>query len=149
MAITREATVRAPADAIWSALIADPNGWTDWLTPVRGIEERVSAPVHEGTEFSVRLGRIGGKIRVTEAAKGQRLRWKAGPSMMMAMGMAMKGTLEFERTGNGSTQVLLKMKTPMGPMGSMMMRMMAGLSAKDEMTKTIGRIKSLGEKAAA
>lgn len=148
MAITRETTVRATGDAIWSSLIEDPNRWTEWLTPVRGIEEKVGVPVRVGTEFSVRLGKMGGKVRVTEATKGQRLRWKAGPSMMMAMGMAMKGTLELERTGNGATHVVLKMTTPMGPMGSMMMRMMAGLNPKNEMTATINRIKSLGEQAA-
>jgi len=142
--ITREATVQATGDAIWGSLIEDPNRWTDWLTPVRGLEERVKPPVHDGLEFSVRLGKISGKIRVTEATRGKRLRWRAGPPMALAMGMGMKGSLEFQQAGNGSTRVVLKMKSPMmmGPM----MKMMAGLNPKDEMTKTINRIKQLSER---
>lgn len=111
--VTREATVKATGESIWSSLIEDPNRWTDWLTPVRGLEERVKQPVHDGLEFSVRLGKISGKIRVTEATRGKRLRWNAGPPMALAMGMGMK--------------------------------MMAGLDPKDEMTKTINRIKQLSE----
>ena len=100
-----------------------------------------------GAEFGVRLGKISGKIRVTEAATGRRLRWQAGPSMMMAMGMAMRGTLDLDPAPNGSTRVRLEMKTPMGPMGAMMMRMMAGLDPNEEMTATITRVKSLAESA--
>lgn len=141
--IVREATVNATGDSIWSSLIEDPNHWTEWLTPIRSLEERVSGPVRQGTEFGIRLGNLSGKFRVIEVAKGERLRWKAGPAMMLAMGMGMKGTLEFQRAGNGATRVLLRMKTPMmmGPM----MKMMSGLNPKDEMTKTIARIKSLSE----
>ncbi len=142
--IKRETTVRTSGDEIWTALIDDPNRWPDWLTPVRGLEERVSGPVRAGTQFNIRLGKLSGRIRVTEAVKGQRLRWKAGPPMMLAMGMGMKGSLEFQGVRNGSTHVQLRMKTPMmmGPM----MKMMSGLNPKDEMTKTINRIKDLSEK---
>ncbi len=142
--ISRETTVHASADAIWSSLFEDPNRWPDWLTPIRGLEEKASGPVRAGTELSVRLGNMGGKIRVIEATRGQRLRWKAGPSMLLAMGTGMKGSLEFQRAANGSTRAVLKMKSPMmlGPM----MRMMSGLNLKDEMTKTINRIKELGER---
>jgi hypothetical protein len=64
--------------------------------------------------------------------------------MALAMGMGMKGSLEFQEAGNGSTRVVLTMKSPMmmGPM----MKMMAGLNPKDEMTKTINRIKQLSER---
>lgn len=144
--INRETTVHASADTIWANLFEDPNRWPDWLTPIRGLEERASGPVRAGTELSVRLGNMGGKIRVTEVTKGQRLSWKAGPGMLLAMGTGMKGSLEFQKAGNGSTRVVLKMRSPMmlGPM----MKMMSGLKLKDEMTKTIGRIKELGEKTA-
>lgn len=145
MAITREATTSATGDQIWGNLIEDPKRWGDWLTPISSFEERPSGPVRAGSEFSVRLGKMGGKIRVKEAVHGKRLRWQAGPSMMLAMGMGMTGTLEFA-PANGSTHVLLRMKTPMGPMGKMMMRMMAGLKPDDEMTETIARIKSLSER---
>jgi Polyketide cyclase / dehydrase and lipid transport len=142
--INREATVHSSADTLWSKLFEDPNRWPDWLTPVRGLEERASGPVRAGSELSARLGNIGGKIRVTEATRGQRLRWKAGPPMLLAMGTGMKGSLELHATGNGSTHVHLKMKSPLmlGPM----LKMMSGLNLKDEMTKTIGRIKELGER---
>lgn len=142
--VNRETTVQAAADTLWSNLFEDPNRWPDWLTPVRGLEERASGPVRAGTEFSVRLGNIGAKIRVLEATRGQRLRWKAGPPMLLAMGTGMKGSLEFQRAGNGSTRVVLKMKSPLmlGPM----MKAMSGLNPKDEMTKTINRIKELGER---
>lgn len=142
--IQREATVRATGDSIWSGLIEDPNRWPDWLTPVRSLEERVSGPLRKGSEFGIKLGKVSGKIRITDASKGQRLQWRAGPPMMLAMGMGMKGTLEFKPAGNGATHVVLKMKTPsmMGPM----MKMMSGLNPKDEMTKTIGRIKELSER---
>lgn len=141
--IVREETVNAPGETIWSKLIDDPSHWVEWLTPVRGLEERVRGPVRSGTTFGVRLGKLSGKIRVLEAAVGERLRWKAGPAMMLAMGMGMKGTLEFQRAGNGRTRVRLTMRTPMmmGPM----MRMMSGLDPKEEMTKTIARIKNLSE----
>lgn len=141
--IDREATVHASADALWSSLFADPNRWPEWLTPVRGLEERADSPVSAGTELSVQLGNIGAKIRVLEATRGQRLRWKAGPPMLLAMGTGMKGTLELHGTGNGETHVHLKMKSPLmlGPL----MKMMSGLDPKDEMTKTINRIKELGE----
>ncbi len=94
----------------------------------------------------MQLGNIGAKLRVLEATKGQRIRWKAGPPMLLAMGTGMKGSLEFRGTGNGVTHVQLKMKSPLmlGPL----MKMMSGLNPKDEMTKTINRIKELGERSA-
>lgn len=140
--IKRETTVKASADSVWANLIYDPNRWGEWLTPIKSVEERVGESVREGLEFHVQLGRLSAKVKVTEAVPGQRLKWKAGPGMMMAMGMSMRGTLEF-RSVNGSTQVFLKMVTPMmmGPM----MRMMSGLNPKEEMTKTITQIKRLGE----
>jgi uncharacterized protein YndB with AHSA1/START domain len=140
--VNRETTVRASADKIWS-LFEDANRWPEWLTPVRGLEENVAGSVREGSEFSARLGKVSGKIRVLEASRGRRLRWKAGPAMMLAMGMGMKGTLELQGNGN-TTRVLLKHKTPMmmGPM----MRMMSGLNPKEEMTKTVSRIKELSER---
>src|SRR5579859_2640836 len=141
--INREATVHASAEALWSNLFADPNGWPNWLTPVRGLEERASAPARAGSELRVRLGNIGAKIRVLEATTGKQLRWKAGPSALLAMGMGMKGSVEIHSTGNGSTHVHLTMKSP--PMMGPMMKMMSGLNPKDEMTKTINRIKELGE----
>lgn len=140
--IKRETLVKAPADTIWDKLISDPNQWGDWLTPIRGFEERVDGPVRKGLEFHVRLGKISAKIKVTEVLPGRRLKWKAGPGMMHMMGMTMRGRLEFQPR-NGSTQVLLRMVTPMmmGPM----MKMMSGLNSKEEMTKTIERIKLLSE----
>lgn len=142
--INREETVHSSADALWSNLFEDPNRWPDWLTPVRGLEERASDHVQAGSELSARLGNIGGKIRVTEATSGQRLRWKAGPPMLLAMGTGMKGSLELHATGNGSTHVHLKMTSP--PMLGPMLKMMSGLNLEDEMTKTIARIKELGER---
>ena len=135
--ITRETTVNASPETIWAGLIDDPNKWGDWLTPIRGVEERVGGLVEEGLEFDIRLGKIGAKIRVTEADRGRRLRWKAGPGMMLMMGMAMRGTLELQ-SHNGSTRVLLRMVTPM--MMAPMMQMMSGLNSKEEMTATIERI---------
>jgi len=142
--INRETTVQASPETIWSSLFEDPNRWPTWLTPIRGLEERASGPVRPGTELSVRLGNIGAKIRVIEATRGQRLRWRAGPPMLLAMGSGMKGSLEFQPTAQGATRVLLTMKSPMmlGPM----MKMMSGLNPKDEMTKTINRIKELGDR---
>ncbi|MFQ5933427.1 MAG: SRPBCC family protein [Dehalococcoidia bacterium] len=138
--IKRETTVKASADSVWISLIDDPNRWGEWLTPIRGVEERVEEPVREGLEFHVQLGKLSAKVKVTEAVPGSRLRWKAGPGMMMAMGMSMRGTLEFQPV-NGATHVFLRMVTPMmmGPM----MRMMSGLNPKEEMTKTIERIRVL------
>lgn len=140
--VNRETTIRASADKIWS-LFEDPSRWPEWFTPLRGLEERVTGSIREGSEFSGRLGKLSGKIRVLEAKSGRRLRWKAGPAMMLAMGMGMKGTLELQSNGN-STRVVLKHKTPMmmGPM----MKMMSGLNPKDEMTRTISRIKELSER---
>ncbi|MEE9248021.1 MAG: SRPBCC family protein [Dehalococcoidia bacterium] len=140
--IKRETTVKAPSDDVWANLIHDPNRWGEWLTPIRGVEERVRESVREGLEFQVLIGKLSGKIKITEAVPGRKLRWKAGPGMMMAMGMSMRGTLEFQPV-NGSTHVFLKMVTPMmmGPM----MKMMSGLNTKEEMTKTIGMIKRLSE----
>lgn len=141
--IDRETTVHTSADALWSSLFEDPNRWPEWLTPVRGLEERASSPVHAGTELSVQLGNIGAKIRVLEATRGKRLRWKAGPPMLLAMGTGMRGSLEFEGKGNGDTHVHLRMRSPLmlGPL----MKMMSGLDPKAEMTKTIDRIRELGE----
>lgn len=140
--IKRETTVSASPDKVWAKLINDPNGWPQWLTPVRSVEEKVAGSVREGLEFDVKLGKLGGKIKVTEATAGKRLQWKAGPAMMVAMGMAMRGTLDFE-TKNGGTRVFLRMVTPM--MMAPMMGMMSGLNSTEEMTKTIDRIKRLSE----
>lgn len=140
--ITRETTVRAGSDEIWASLIQDPNGWERWLTPLRGLEGKAASPVNKGQSFAARIGNLSGKIKVVEAAPGKRLRWKAGPGPLLAMGMGMKGTLEL-KAANGTTQVQLVMKSP--PMMSPMMQSMTGLRIGDEMTKTIGRIKELGE----
>lgn len=142
--IKRETVVNAPPEKIWSTLIEDPNRWTEWLTPIRALEERVTGSIREGLEFHIQLGKIGGaKVKVIEAAPGRLLRWNAGPGMMHMMGMPMRGTLEFQRR-NGATYVYLKMVTPM--MMAPMMGMMSGINPKEEMDKTIERIKRLSEK---
>lgn len=142
--VKRETTVQTTGTEIWTSLIRDPNDWPTWLTPLRGLEEKVAPPVQAGTRFGAKIGNVSGKIRVTEATSGQKLRWKAGPGPLLAMGMGMKGTLEFHPSSNGSTHVHLTMKSP--PMMGPMMKMMTGLDPKDEMTKTIGRIKELSAK---
>ena len=139
--IKRETTVETSGSEIWNSLIQDPNGWPTWLTPLRGLEEKAAAPVRAGSRFGARIGNLSGKIQVVEVTTGQKLRWKAGPAPLLAMGMGMKGTLEFHPTGNGSTHVHLTMKSP--PMMAPVMKMMTGLNPKDEMTKTIGRIREL------
>ncbi|MHB1487971.1 MAG: SRPBCC family protein [Acidimicrobiales bacterium] len=144
--ITEQTTVHATPEEVWAKLIEDPNHWGDWLTSVRKLEATVRGTITPGLEFPVLLGKMSGKILVTEVAVARQVRWKAGPAMMLAMGMGMKGTFRLEPNGNGGSQVTLEMKSPMGPMGSMMMRMMAGLDSKDEMTRTIGRVKELAER---
>ena len=143
--VTREATVNATENEIWAALIDDPNRWPEWLTPLAGLEDEVSGSAREGLEFGARIGRMGGRIRIVEAKRGERLRWQAGPSALLAMGMGMSGTLELHAAGDHATHVHLRMKSPLGPMGGRLMKMMAGLTSKDEMTKTIARIKELSE----
>lgn len=93
--------------------------------------------------FGARIGNLSGKVKVVEAVKGKKLRWKAGPGPLLAMGMGMKGTLELEQKG-GTTHVHLRMKSP--PMMRPMMQAMTGLNTADEMTKTINRIRELSEK---
>ncbi len=141
--IEREISVDTPAREIWSTLIADPNHWDEWLTPLRGLSETVEGPVAPGLSFGARIGNLSGKIEVVEVIEGQRLRWKAGPGPLVAMGMGMKGTLELD-SHEGHTLVHLTMKSP--PMMRPMMQAMTGLDTSDEMTKTINRIKELGEK---
>ncbi len=140
--IERETTVNAGGREIWTNLIADPNHWDDWLTPLQGFAETVESPVAPGLSFGVRIGNLSGKIKVVEVIEGKKLRWKAGPGPLLAMGMGMKGTLELE-SKNGQTHVHLTMKSP--PMMRPMMQAMTGLNTADEMTKTINRIKELGE----
>lgn len=140
--IERETTVSSSAEEIWANLIQDPNHWTDWLTPLRGLEEKVTPSVSQGMSFGARIGNLSGKIKVVEAVKGKKLRWKAGPGPLLAMGMGMKGTLEFHAR-DGATHVHLTMKSP--PMMRPMMQAMTGIKVADEMTKTINRIKELGE----
>lgn len=144
--IVKQTTVRVGAEQVWARLVEDPNHWSDWLTPVRRCEAPVQATVAQGLEFPVLLGKMSGKILVTEVTRARRLRWRAGPAMMLAMGMGMKGTMGLEPDGSGGTRVTLEMRLPMGPMGSMMMRTMAGLDSKDEMTRTIGRVKEVAER---
>ena len=84
--------------------------------------------------------RIGGSSN--PAITGKKLRWKAGPGPLLAMGMGMKGTLELH-AHSGTTHVHLTMKSP--PMMRPMMQAMTGLNTADEMTKTINRIKELSE----
>ena len=140
--VKRETTVGRSSNGIWSRLINDPNGWSEWLTPLRGIDEKVGTPVAAGQSFPVRLGNLSAKMKVVEATEGRKLRWKAGPGPLLAMGMGMKGTLEFESKGE-STHVQLTMKSP--PMMRPMMQSMTGLNTAEEMTKTIERIKELSE----
>jgi hypothetical protein len=101
----------------------------------------VTPTVSAGQSFGARIGNLSGKIKVVEAVKGKKLRWKAGPGPLLAMGMGMKGTLELH-PHNGATHVHLTMKSP--PMMSPLMQAMLGLKTADEMTKTINRIKDLG-----
>jgi hypothetical protein len=108
--IERETTVGASPEELWDDLIRDPNHWTDWLTPLRGLEEQVTSPVAPGLSFGVRIGNLSGKIEVVEAVAGKKLRWKAGPGPLLAMGMGMKGTLELH-THNGVTHVHLTPST--------------------------------------
>lgn len=138
--IERETTVSASPEEVWTRLIQDPNHWPDWLTPLHGLEEKVTPRVSAGQSFGARIGNLSGKIKVVEAVTGKKLRWKAGPGPLLAMGMGMKGTLEFH-SKNGATHVHLTMKSP--PMMRPMMQAMTGLKTADEMTKTINRIKEL------
>lgn len=55
-----------------------------------------------GQSFPVRLGNLGAKIKVVEAIEREKLRWKAAPGPLLAMGMGMKGTLEFESKGDST-----------------------------------------------
>jgi hypothetical protein len=141
--IEREISVDASGRQIWSKLIADPNRWGDWLTPVKGLSEAVDEPIAPGLSFGARIGNLSGKIEVVEAIEGKKLRWKAGPGPLVAMGMGMKGTLELD-SHDGHTRVHLTMKSP--PMMRPMMQAMTGLNTSDEMTETINRIKALSEK---
>jgi uncharacterized protein YndB with AHSA1/START domain len=141
--VNLKTTVQASPESVWTTLFEDPNQWPRWLSPLRGLEEAVSGPIREGTEFHVRIGKLSGKVRVVEATRGRRLRWSAGPGMMLAMGMGMKGTIELQRS-DGSTHVSLTHKAP--TMMMPMMKMMSGLDPKQEMTETISRIKHLGER---
>lgn len=95
-----------------------------------------------GQSFPVRIGNLGAKIKVVEASEGKKLRWKAEPGPLLAMGMGMKGTLELEPKGD-LTHVQLTMKSP--PMMRPVMQSMTGLNTADEMTKTIQRLKELSE----
>ena len=140
--IERETTVSASGTEIWTNLIQEPNHWQEWLTPLRGLEERVKSPVVSGLSFGARIGNLSGKIKVVEVIEGKKLRWKAGPGPLLAMGMGMKGSLELAPK-NGGTDVHITMKSP--PMMRPMMQAMTGLNTADEMTKTISRIKELSE----
>ena len=142
--INKEIVVNVPPEKIWSTLIEDPNRWTEWLTPIRALEEKVTGAVREGLEFHIQMGKMGGaKVKVKEVVPNRLLRWNGGPPMAHIMGMAMRGTLEFRRT-NGATHVSLRMVTPM--MMAPMMGMMSGLKPREEMEKTIQQIKRLSEK---
>jgi hypothetical protein len=140
--IKREATVSVNSKDLWEKLINDPNIWPDWLTPLRGFDESPSGEAKAGSSYSARVGNMSAKIKVKEATRGKKLRWSAGPPMMLAMGTGMRGTLEFTPKGD-STKVNLTMVTPM--MFAPMMKMMTGLNTGDEMTKTIGKIKEVAE----
>ncbi len=140
--IQRETTVTASPNDLWSKLIDDPNEWPDWLTPLRGLDETVSGKVRSGLSFSVRLGKISAKVKVRKVSPGKELQWSGGPPMLLMMGSGMRGKLEFTPAGEG-TRVNLTMVTPM--MFAPMMKMMTGLNTGDEMTKTIGKIKELGD----
>ena len=139
--VKRETTVNASPEEIWTNLIQDPNHWTDWLTPLRGLEEKVSPQVSAGQSFAARIGNLSGKVKV-EAVAGKKLRWKAGPGPLLAMGMGMKGTLELHGS-NGTTHVDLTMKSP--PMMRSMMQAMTGFKVADEMTNSVNRIRKLSE----
>ena len=141
--IRRETVVSKSANDLWDALISDPNIWPDWLTPLRGLDETVTGSVRAGLSFSVRLGKISAKLKVRKASPGKELQWSGGPPMLLMMGSGMRGKLEFTPAGEG-TKVNLTMVTPM--MFAPMMKMMTGLNTGDEMTKTIGKIKELGER---
>lgn len=141
--INKEIVVDATPEKIWG-LIQDPNRWSEWLTPIKALEEKVSGTVRERLEFHIQLGNMGGvKVKVKEAVPNRLLRWNAGPPMAHMMGMTMRGTLELRRA-NGTTHVSLRMVTPM--MMAPMMRMMSGIDPREEMEKTIRQIKRLAEK---
>ncbi|NQW17020.1 MAG: SRPBCC family protein [Chloroflexi bacterium] len=140
--IKRETTVAVKSNDLWDKLVSDPNIWPEWLTPLRGFDETITVSAKAGSSYSARVGNMSAKINVKEATTGKKLRWAAGPPMMLAMGTGMRGTLEFTPSGD-STKVNLTMVTPM--MFAPMMKMMTGLNTGDEMTKTIGKIKEVAE----
>ena len=140
--IRKETTVTASPNDLWSKIIDDPNQWPDWLTPLRGLDETVSGSARAGLSFSARLGKLSAKMKVRTVKPGNELQWSVGPPMLLMMGSGIRGKLEFTPAGEG-TKVNLTLVTPMmlGPM----MKMMTGLKAADEMTKTIDKIKELGD----
>ena len=144
--VKRKTTVSVRADQIWASLIGNPSRSASWLTPFRGLEEKVTPPVRHGVRFGARIGNLIGKIRVVDAVRGRKLRWKVGPGRLLAMGMGMKGTLWFHPLSDGSTRVQLTMELP--PMGPLM-RMRTGLNPKGERTRTIECIKARGSPDAA
>lgn len=140
--IRKETTVSASPSELWAKIIEDPNVWPDWLTPVRGLDEVVSGKVRAGLSFSARVGKLSAKIKVRKVSRNKEIQWSGGPGMMLAMGTGMKGKLVFTPSGEG-TKVSLTMVTPL--MLAPMMKMMTGLNTPEEMTKTIAKIKELGD----
>lgn len=140
--IRKETTVSASPSELWAKIIEDPNVWPDWLTPVRGLDEVVSGKVRAGLSFSARVGKLSAKIKVRKVSRNKEIQWSGGPGMMLAMGTGMKGKLVFTPSGEG-TKVNLTMVTPL--MLAPMMKMMTGLNTPEEMTKTIAKIKELGD----
>lgn len=140
--IEREATVNASADQIWGGLISDPNNWPSWLGPLEGLEEKVSPPVAGGMKFGAKIGNMSGKIRILEAEKGRRIRWRAGPGPLVAMGMGMGITIDFSGSGDSTKVNLTAKSTPM--MGGMI-KAMTGIDPEEAMTNTVNSIKQLSE----
>ncbi len=136
-------TVNAAPSKVWS-VISEADNLLNWLSPIKGLEEKESGPITTGRKIKGQLGNANGaSFRFKTVEPNRQQSWNGGPAMAHMMMMPMRASVTIEPAGESGSTVTFRGKIPM--MLAPMMKAMSGLDFAEEVVTTTNNIKELAE----
>ncbi len=136
-------TVNASPAKVWS-VISEADNLMNWLSPIKGLDEKETGPITVGRRMKGQLGNASGaSLRFKTVEANRQLSWDAGPAMAHMMMMPMRVSITIEPAGESGSTVNARFKSAM--MIAPMMKMMSGLDFSEEVVTTANSIKELAE----